>query len=148
MAFLYRLCLLPLLILSGALFALAAPLAHLPPGAIDDDPGLRQGFTSDGVHGAAIPNRYIITLKNGLSARHVDSHLDWVDGVHRRSGNGTAATSLFAGIRQTYTRTQWHGYAGEFDDQTIDEIRANPDVSLRPVIVSRIQHRIPREATY
>ncbi|KYK57494.1 serine protease protn [Drechmeria coniospora] len=75
-----------------------------------------------------IPGKYIITLKDGLQARDLDSHLDWVNGVHKRG----LSASQFKGVERTYNgkHINFRGYAGHFDQATVAEIRKNPDVAL------------------
>jgi oryzin len=72
-----------------------------------------------------IPGKYIVTLKSGVDAAVAESHLSWVTDLHKRS-LGKRDT---AGIEKTYDIKDWHAYAGEFDDATVAEIKANPDVS-------------------
>ncbi|KAH7125756.1 alkaline proteinase [Dendryphion nanum] len=76
--------------------------------------------------GEVIPGKYIITLKEGVDANSVENHLTWVNDVHKRS-LGKRNT---AGIEKKYGIRKWKAYAGEFDDATIAEIKANPDVAL------------------
>jgi hypothetical protein len=71
-----------------------------------------------------IPNKYIITLKNSVASSDVESHLSWVSGVHARSLSKRDTT----GVERTYGIGNWHAYAGEFDEATIAEIKANPEV--------------------
>lgn len=73
-----------------------------------------------------IPGKYIVTLKEGISTEAVDSHLSWVSDVHKRS-LGKRNT---VGVEKTYgVGKYFNGYAGEFDDSTLEEIKKNPDVS-------------------
>ena len=74
-----------------------------------------------------IPGKYIVTLKPGVDAAAAVSHLTWVNDVHKRS-LGKRDT---AGVEKEYGIKDWHAYAGEFDDATIAEIKANPDVSYQ-----------------
>jgi oryzin len=69
-----------------------------------------------------IPGKYIITLKEGVDS---SSHLSWVKTVHRRS----LTKRDTAGIEKTYSINTWNAYAGEFDDATLEQIKANDDVS-------------------
>ncbi|KZM26903.1 Oryzin [Ascochyta rabiei] len=72
-----------------------------------------------------IPGKYIVTLKPEVDAAAVESHLTWVNDVHKRSlKRGTA------GIEKNYEIKDWKAYAGEFDEATIAEIKASPDVAL------------------
>lgn len=72
-----------------------------------------------------IPGKYIITLKSGATVSDVDTHLSWVSDVHRRS-LGKRET---AGVENTYNISTWNAYAGEFDEETIQQIKDNPEVS-------------------
>jgi oryzin len=72
-----------------------------------------------------IPGKYIVTLKSGIDATAAESHLTWVNDVHKRS----LSKRDTAGIEKKYGIKDWHAYAGEFDDATVAEIKANPDVS-------------------
>ncbi|KAF9870190.1 subtilase [Colletotrichum karsti] len=71
-----------------------------------------------------VPNGWIVTLKEGVQARDVDNHLDWVSQLAARNLNKRD----FKGIERNYSFNKFHGYAGKFDDATIEEIKANPDV--------------------
>lgn len=73
-----------------------------------------------------IPGKYIVTLKEGISSDAVDSHLSWVSNVHKRS----LSRRDTVGVEKTYGIGEFfNGYAGEFDDATLEEIKNNPDVS-------------------
>lgn len=74
--------------------------------------------------------KYIITLKDGISAHDVDSHLGWVNDVHARS-IGRRDLQL-DGVNVKYDIGSFSGYAGEFDAATIDEIRNSPEVGSAP----------------
>uniref|UniRef100_L2FCI6 Alkaline serine protease alp1 n=1 Tax=Colletotrichum fructicola (strain Nara gc5) TaxID=1213859 RepID=L2FCI6_COLFN len=66
-----------------------------------------------------VPNGWIVTLKEGVSARDLDGHLDWVSQLQSRNLDG---------IERNYSFNKFHGYSGKFDDATIEEIKKNPDV--------------------
>ena len=78
-----------------------------------------------------VENKYIITLKSGVSARDIESHLSWVSDVHKRS----LARRDLAGVEKTYDIGDFHGYAGSFDEETIEQIKNSPDVSTYPAEV-------------
>jgi subtilisin family serine protease len=85
-----------------------------------------------------IPGKYIITLKPGVDAVSVESHLTWVKDVHKRSLKRNTA-----GIENTYEIKDWKAYAGEFDDATIAEIKANGDVALvEPDTISYLYYEV------
>lgn len=79
----------------------------------------------------AIPNKYIVTLKE---AADVESHLGWVKDVHARS----LGRRDLSGVEKTFNISDFNGYSGSFDDATIEEIKANDAVSP---FQSRIQQR-------
>lgn len=70
--------------------------------------------------------KYIVTLKEGVSASKIESHLAWVHDVHARS-IGRRDLNL-NGLEKTYEIGKFNGYAGNFDAATIQEIRNNPEV--------------------
>ncbi|KAF9691616.1 hypothetical protein EKO04_010315 [Ascochyta lentis] len=72
-----------------------------------------------------IPGKFIVTLKPSVDAAAVESHLTWVSDVHKRSLKRDTA-----GIENKYEIKDWKAYAGEFDEATIAEIKASPDVAL------------------
>ncbi|KAI1501893.1 peptidase S8/S53 domain-containing protein [Biscogniauxia marginata] len=72
----------------------------------------------------AIPGKYIVTLKPAATPSELESHLAWVQDVHKRSF-GKRNT---AGVENTYNISTWSAYSGEFDDATIEEIKNNPEV--------------------
>ncbi|KAH6900459.1 peptidase S8/S53 domain-containing protein [Thelonectria olida] len=73
-----------------------------------------------------VKGSYIVTLK---SDQDLKSHLTWVEDVHKRS---IAKRDTDAkGVERTYNgKYGFHGYAGSFDKDAIDEIKNNPDVEL------------------
>lgn len=70
-----------------------------------------------------IPGKYIITLKEGVDS---STHLNWLESVHARS----LSKRDTAGIEKTYSIASWSAYAGEFDDETLEQIKSNEDVSF------------------
>ncbi|EON64454.1 hypothetical protein W97_03685 [Coniosporium apollinis CBS 100218] len=114
------------LLLLGALI----PLIAAAPVPQDDTFGIQ-----------AIPGKYIITLKEGIAPPKAEAHVAWVTDVHRRSlelerrdGKNKANRK---GIEQKYNGT-FTGYAGEFDDATINAIKASADVAA--VEIDQIWH--------
>ncbi|KAI1840993.1 hypothetical protein JX265_012870 [Neoarthrinium moseri] len=71
-----------------------------------------------------VPGKYIVTLKSGAAVSSLESHINWVTDVHRRS----LSKRNTAGIENTYNISDWNAYAGEFDEATLEQIKANPDV--------------------
>jgi oryzin len=78
-------------------------------------------------HGKVIEGSYIITLKSGSQASDLESHLSWVNDVHKRS----LGKRQHKGVERTYAgKYDFNGYSGSFDEATIAEIRNNPDVAI------------------
>ena len=82
------------------------------------------------VAGDQVPHasgKYIITLKNDISARDVDSHMDWVDGVHtstigRRDFNHKGVT------KNLDIGDSFRAYAAEFHPDAVQMLRDHPAV--------------------
>ncbi|KAH6897399.1 peptidase S8/S53 domain-containing protein [Thelonectria olida] len=74
----------------------------------------------------AVPGKYIVILKSDASASKVESHLNWVGDVHRRS----LSKRDTAGVENTYNISNWNAYSGEFDEATIKEIEDSPEVAF------------------
>lgn len=72
-----------------------------------------------------IPNKFIVTLKEGIASSEKESHLTWVNDVHARS----LARRQLAGVEKTYNISTFQGYAGSFDEATIEQIKSSPEVS-------------------
>lgn len=75
--------------------------------------------------GPNVEGKYIVILKDSVSAEGAESHLSWVSDVHKRSLGRRDLT----GIENTYDMPGFRGYAGQFDEATLEEIKNNPDVS-------------------
>ncbi|KAF3356042.1 Alkaline proteinase like [Verticillium longisporum] len=80
---------------------------------------------SFGVVGASAKDSYIITLKDDLEARDVESHLDWLNEVQARALNKRD----FPGVKKHYDIGAYHGYSGKFDEETLEAIKASPEVA-------------------
>ena len=72
-----------------------------------------------------LEGKYIITLKPNLDNSATGSHLACVSNLNTRN----VAKRETVGIEKTYEIGEWKAYAGEFDDATIKEIKANPEAS-------------------
>lgn len=72
-----------------------------------------------------IPGKFIVTLNPGAAVSELETHLAWVSDVHARS----LASRDLAGVEKTFNFSDFSAYSGSFDDATIEEIKANPDVS-------------------
>lgn len=71
-----------------------------------------------------VENKWIVTLKKGADSASVASHLSWVSDVHKRS----LTKRDTVGVESTYDIGTFHGYAGHFDQATVEAIKQNPDV--------------------
>ncbi|GAP84405.1 putative alkaline proteinase [Rosellinia necatrix] len=72
-----------------------------------------------------VPNKYIVTLKTGISSADFESHVNWARDVHSRS----LSRRDTVGVEKTYNIDDFNAYAVEMDEQTLAEIRANPQVA-------------------
>ncbi|KAF6834651.1 alkaline serine protease alp1 [Colletotrichum plurivorum] len=84
----------------------------------------------------ALPNRYIVSLKAGLSATDTEGHLNWVRDVHQRR---SLRRRDISGVERTFDIGGFHAYAGSFDGDTLAEIessevveRVEPDFPIHP----------------
>lgn len=87
-----------------------------------------------------VAGKYIVILKDDVSDESAKSHLSWVNGnVQKRSLEGGDV----AGVEKTYDFGGFHGYAGKFDEATLEEIRNNPEVGFTagaPLVLSIAHH--------
>lgn len=90
---------------AGSLVAVA-PTTQPQPGANQDD--------------------YIVTLSDNLAENNVHSYVQWAAGIHEHHRRSLAVLST-GGLSHIYTGAL-NGYAGNFDEATIDKIRAHPDI--------------------
>lgn len=83
-----------------------------------------------------VPNSYIVKFKKHVSDNSADSHHLWLQKIHderepfrmdlRKRG---LLSDAFKGLKHTYKIGQdFLGYAGHFDDETIEQVRRHPDV--------------------
>ncbi|KAF9887767.1 Basic amino-acid permease [Aspergillus nanangensis] len=87
--------------------------------------GARRSFTTE-----KIPGRYIITFKADVDQATIDHHTTWATSLHQRSLVGRDEDDdLPIGIERNYQINKWAGYAGSFDDVTIDQIRNSDEVA-------------------
>ncbi|KAL1867371.1 hypothetical protein Plec18167_008642 [Paecilomyces lecythidis] len=81
-----------------------------------------------------IPGKYIVRLRDGLDVASVENHLLWARDLHHLSLSRRAgAADAPKGIEKKYKINNFNGYAGSFDDSTIDAIKNSVDVlSVEP----------------
>lgn len=86
-----------------------------------------------------IPNSYIVKFKKHVSEDSVSDHHAWIQKIHgereevrldlRKRGQFPLVDDVFRGLKHTYKIGQeFLGYAGHFDDETIEQVRRHPDV--------------------
>lgn len=78
-----------------------------------------------------VSGKYIVILKDDISSEAAESHMTWVNGVHKRNLDGRQ----LSGVEMQYGFGNFHGYSGKFDDATLEEIRNNPEVSSVPCVI-------------
>ncbi|EHA53404.1 alkaline proteinase [Pyricularia oryzae 70-15] len=91
-----------------------------------------------------VAGKYIVTLKPGIAARDIESHMGWVNSVHRRN---VADGKEVAGVENKFDILDFHAYAGEFDEATLEEIRNSPDSSA-PWGLASVSSRSSGATTY
>lgn len=86
----------------------------------------------DAVEGDVIPNSYIVVMKEDIAPEVISRHETWVSNssvIARRLMKRGRRRSL-AGLRRRYRLGKLKGYTGEFDSQTVEEIKARPEVAF------------------
>ncbi|KAL2675714.1 hypothetical protein Neosp_011904 [[Neocosmospora] mangrovei] len=76
-----------------------------------------------------VEGKYIITLKPKIVEVQIEHHLSWVEDTHKRSLHRRDEN----GVEKIWS-DNFKGYSGEFDKETIKEIKASDDViAVEPV---------------
>ncbi|KAH7155670.1 peptidase S8/S53 domain-containing protein [Dactylonectria estremocensis] len=92
--------------------------------------GYAVGAPVERASGDVVEGSYIITLKADLNTDDLETHLTWVNDVHKRS-IAKRDDSEAKGVEITYDGDYgFKGYAGSFDSEAIEEIKNNPEVAL------------------
>lgn len=78
---------------------------------------------------AIIPDKYVVTFKNGVSQAAIDAHTSWVSSVQAVNAARGFATAEPPGVERVININNFNAYTGSFDQQTVEEIRSSPDVS-------------------
>jgi hypothetical protein len=88
-------------------------------------------FLALGAHAApqarSAPGKYIVALKPE-AASDLALHARWVSDVHARGVRRRG--DVEGGLERTFEFAGFAGYAGSFDEETLEEIRANVNVSI------------------
>jgi len=117
-------------------------------------------FSHESIHGDAapilsssnaevIPNAYIIKFKKHVTESSASDHQMWIQEIHSTRENDRIdlrkrgiVDDVFRGLKHTYKIGQnFMGYAGHFDDETIEKVRRHPDVSS-PSVPTRFDRSI------
>lgn len=94
-----------------------------------------------------VPNGYIVVFKKHVKHADASSHHSWVQQLHtkgeqqrmelRKRSHLPLTTDILDGLKHTYNIVGGvMGYSGHFDDETIEQIRRHPDVSLPRISAS------------
>ncbi|KAH7011293.1 peptidase S8/S53 domain-containing protein [Ilyonectria destructans] len=108
------------------MYSLFFLLAALP--AVLARPSLSKHANSDIVKG-----KYIVIMNPDIDAPNLNDHLGWVEDIHARSLSRRGAGANERGVDKVWSDT-WKGYSGEFDPETIKEIKNSDEVlTIEPV---------------
>ncbi|KAL5611426.1 hypothetical protein BROUX41_000964 [Berkeleyomyces rouxiae] len=121
---------------SAILISLAAAVSAAP-----------STFSSETVHGdaapvltsvnaEAIPNSYIVKFKKHVDDNDATSHHSWVQSLHEQGEEKRLElrrrdldAGILSGLKHTFNiGKDFRGYAGQFDDELIEQLRRHPDV--------------------
>ena len=72
-------------------------------------------------------NQYSIFLNSGIASSEIDTHLAWVEDLHK---NSPGFKQGLAGVTSRFDIGDTHGYNGEFDESTARQINDRPEVCL------------------
>lgn len=88
-----------------------------------------------------LPNSYIIVFKKHVTDNVAAAHHSWVQDLHlekqnirtelRKRDQFPFSDMIFEGFKHTYNIAGgFLGYSGHFDEETIEQVRRHPDVSI------------------
>lgn len=89
-----------------------------------------------------LPNSYIVVFKKHVTDDVAAAHHSWVQSVHldnqntrtelRKRDQFPFSDTIFEGFKHTYNIAgSFLGYSGHFDDETIEQVRKDPDASTQ-----------------
>jgi len=95
--------------------------------------------TSTSADADIVPDSFIIVLKDGVSSAEFNTHTEFVSQLHNQSI--TQQKTSLAGLKQTWSiYDNFKGYAGQFDQATVDQIATRTEVKyIEPDRVMRTQ---------
>lgn len=87
-----------------------------------------------------IPDSYVIKFKDYVDESAASTHHGWVQSIHesgeqerlelRKRGMSSFMDDVFTGMKHTFKiGDSFHGYAGHFHEDVIEQVRQHPDVS-------------------
>jgi subtilisin family serine protease len=91
--------------------------------------------------GDVIPGKYIITMKDGVSAQRLNSLVDFVESTMRRQNDASPISNVF-NIHDTFK-----GFSGDFADSEVEKLQRDENVArvtpARVVAINNIQQKPP-----
>ncbi|KAF2729549.1 subtilisin-like protease-like protein [Polyplosphaeria fusca] len=78
--------------------------------------------------GDAVPGKYIVQLKSGMSGISVAAHHAKLVKIHAANIHRRSLEEEGAGVEHEYNMGKFVGYSGGFDAATIEELKAMPEV--------------------
>ena len=88
-----------------------------------------------------VPDSYIVVFKKHVTSASASEHHSWVQDLHmsnemkkRKRSQIPIQDQIFDGLKHTYDFAGGLlGYSGHFDEEVIEQVRRNPDVSFSVV---------------
>lgn len=80
--------------------------------------------------GDAIPDSYIVVLKDSISKEAFSTHQAWAKDLHSAAARKRDTAAKLSGFEHSYNFGKLRGYSGSFDKQTIQEIASRTDVAF------------------
>jgi len=119
----------------GFVLPVLAVASPLRPGSINHE----DAPIISSVDAKVIPDHYVVVFKDHVKAQDADDHHSWLQNVHTEAHTGRLELRkrsgepedirTFAGLKHTYSIGGMLGYAGHFDEDTIDQVRKHKDVA-------------------
>lgn len=89
-------------------------------------PALSIPLASDASANDIVPDKYIVRIAPNTVDADFEHHLQWVGAVHARS----LMRRNTAGVEKTFEIGGFRAYAGEFDHETLRQIKQDKNVSF------------------
>jgi len=116
------------------LFAAASPVVNV--GTIHQD----SAPVLSSINAQEIPDSYIVVFKKHITTDAAVRHHQWVRDLHtsgeerrtelRKRSQIPFQDTVYQGLKHTYDIAgDFLGYSGHFDENVIEQVRNNPDVS-------------------